>query len=393
MPLRSPPFALNARVLAVDAPPIPEAQAWRAHYTGDAGPMLDLSQAVPSAPPPAALLAALGDAARNPDSSRYGPILGDSSLRAAHASETSRLYGSVIRDGEVAITAGCNQAFITTMMALAHAGDSVILPSPWYFNHRMMLDMLGIEVSVLETRAAEGFIPRVEDAEALIRPSTRALVLVTPNNPTGATYPPETIRAFAAFCRAHSIALVIDETYRDFLAPGLRPHTLFSDKDWGETVISLYSFSKAYAIPGHRLGAIIAAERVMTELVKILDCIQICPARVAQGVVAEAIPELAEWREGQALELARRASALRQAFVGLEGWRLDSVGAYFAYAAHPFPHLRAVDVARRLTLEAGVLALPGSYFGTGQETHLRLAFANVGADALRLLAERLPLMR
>jgi hypothetical protein len=218
-------------------------------------------------------------------------------------------------------------------------------------------------------------------------------VLVSPNNPTGAIYPPETILAFAQFCREHSIALVIDETYRDFLSPGEQPHALFSQEDWGETVISLYSFSKAYAIPGHRLGAIIASERVMTEVIKILDCIQICPARTAQGVIAQAIPNLLEWRKEQALELASRAQAMRKAFARLDGWRLDAAGAYFAYVAHPFRQLRAVDVARRLTLEAGVLALPGSYFGIGQETHLRFAYANVGTDALAALTERLPLLR
>lgn len=387
-----PPFSLNRRVLAVDAPPIPEAQAWKGLYSGDAGPMIDLSQAVPSTPPPTAMLEMLARAALNADTSRYGPIFGDPALRAAHAAESSRLYEAPLREAEVAITAGCNQAFVTVMMALAGAGDRVILPVPWYFNHRMVLDMLGIEADILQARPETGFVPDVAEAAALICPSTRAIILVTPNNPTGAIYPPAVIEAFATLCRAKGIALVLDETYRDFLDPGVPPHRLFQDPRWSETLISLYSFSKAHAIPGHRLGAILAGEAVIREIAKLLDCIQICPARVAQGVVARAIDSERGWREAQGAELARRAQATREAFARVPGWQLHSAGAYFAYVAHPWPQRSAAEVARRLALESGVLALPGPYFGTGQERHLRFAFANVGIETLRALPERLQLL-
>ena len=80
---------------------------------------------------------------------------------------------------------------------------------------------------------------------------------------------------------------------------------------------------------------------------------------------------------------------MRRVMTGLNGWQLASAGAYFAFVAHPFPGMKAVDVARRLAVETGVLALPGSYFGPGQETHLRFAFANVGSETLALLPERL----
>jgi aspartate/methionine/tyrosine aminotransferase len=351
--------------------------------------MIDLSQAVPSTPPPASVLKALGEAAASGEASRYGPILGDSRLRAAHAAETGRLYRAELFEPQVAITAGCNQAFVTVMMALAGAGDSVILPAPWYFNHRMTLDMLGIEVDILPARAEVGFVPDVEEAAQLIRPSTRAIILVSPNNPTGAVYPPHVIAAFAVLCRARSIALVLDETYRDFLAPDAPPHRLFQAADWGDTLISLYSFSKAHAIPGHRLGAVTASPTVITELAKWLDCIQICPARTAQGVIARAIAEEREWRNAQAEDLARRADATRQAFAQLKGWNLVTAGAYFAFVRHPYEGSKAVDVARRLALEAGILALPGSYFGPGQEQHLRFAFANVDRKTIAEIPQRM----
>ncbi len=87
------------------------------------------------------------------------------------------------------------------MMALARAGDNVLLPTPWYFNHEMTLTMLGVEPRALPCDPAAGFVPDVATAEALIDARTRAIVLVTPNNPTGAVYPPQTIAAFAALLR------------------------------------------------------------------------------------------------------------------------------------------------------------------------------------------------
>ncbi len=103
---------------------------------------------------------------------------------------------------------------------MAGPGTSVILPAPWYFNHQMTLQMLGIGVTPLPCRPEDRFVPDVAAAEALIDATTRALVLVTPNNPTGAIYPEGVIAAFADLARRRGVALIVDETYRDFLADG-----------------------------------------------------------------------------------------------------------------------------------------------------------------------------
>lgn len=383
-------FSINPRLLAVESPPIPEAQGWRSQYSGAFGPMIDLSQAVPGTPPPEAMLERLAAAAGAGDMTRYGPILGDGVLRETYAGEISRFYGATIPVASTAITAGCNEAFVTAMLALAGAGDNVILPVPWYFNHKMTCDMLGIEARALDCSAEAGFVPEVERAAALIDARTRAIVLVSPNNPTGAVYPPEVIAGFARLCRTRGLALVLDETYRDFLPEGAAPHALFDDADWDDVLIQLYSFSKAHAIPGHRLGAMVAAPAVIGEIAKVLDSVQICPARPAQAVVAWAIEAMRPWREAQRQELQRRAEACRAVFAPLNGWKLHSIGAYFAYASHPEAgRLRAREVARDLAATRGVLALPGPYFGPGQEHHLRMAFANVGVERIAELGVRL----
>ncbi len=354
--------------------------------------MIDCSQAVPDHAPPAEFADRLAVAAASPTAARYGDILGDPALRDAYANHVSRLYDSDIAASRIAITAGCNQAFFAAMLGVAQAGDAVILPAPWYFNHKMTLEMLGIEARVLPLRAETGFLPRPSEVEALIDDRCRALVLVSPNNPTGAVYPPELLAELLDICVRRGLTLVLDETYRDFLAPETgAPHRLFDTTAAREHLVSLYSFSKSYAIPGHRVGAMIAGPDFIDQMEKIIDCVQICAPRPAQAALPWAIHALANWRDDNRREIAKRAEVFRAETGRLDGWALEQIGAYFAYVRHPYRGLSAESVAEALMREFGVLVLPGGFFGPGQEDHLRIAFANVPVDQIRELARRLAL--
>nr|WP_108174575.1 aminotransferase [Phreatobacter oligotrophus] len=381
---------LNPQVLDTGTPPIPAARAWMASYGGHHGPAIDLSQAAPGAPPPAELLARLGAAAARPEVARYGAILGDAALREAYARDVAATYGGDVGPADVAITAGCNLAFLAAVLAVAGPGSSVILPAPWYFNHQMTLQMLGIGVTPLPCRPEDRFVPDVAAAEALIDATTRALVLVTPNNPTGAIYPEGVIAAFADLAKRRGLALIVDETYRDFLADGAnRAHGLLTRPDWRDTVIQLYSFSKSYAVPGHRAGAITAGPQAMGEILKVLDSVQICAARPAQEALAWAIDGTADWRATMRATINGRISAFARVVEACPGWSISSIGAYFAYVRHPFAGVPAERVAECLAKERGVLGLPGSYFGPGQDDHLRFAFANADEAAIADLPARL----
>ena len=158
-----------------------------------------------------------------PEAHLYGPVLGLPALRSEIAWRWSAAYGGDIRPDEVAITAGCNQAFCTTIATLAAPGDAVLLPVPWYFNHKMWLDISGIETVPVPCDAS--MHPDPEAARKAITPRTRAIVLVTPNNPTGAEYPPELVARFAALARETGLTLILDETYRDFHCSETAPTT------------------------------------------------------------------------------------------------------------------------------------------------------------------------
>ena len=380
---------MNPDVAAVASPPIPEARGWAARYDGRYGPVLDLTQAVPGYPPHPDLVRHFGEAGRDPATYGYGHITGDSALREIYAAEVSDLYGGRIGPDEVAITTGANMASFAATLMLARAGEAIALPVPWYFNHHMNARLLGVEVVGLPCTADTGFVPDPAEVERRLHRGVRAVFLVTPNNPTGAVYPPDVIAAFADLCLRRGIVLVLDETYRDFRAAGAgRPHHLF-DARWQDHVIQIYSFSKSYCVPGFRAGAIVAGAAVMPHLAKILDCLQICAPRVGQAGLAWAIGALRPWRDGNRAVMNDRAEACRAAFAPLQGWRIDAQGAYFAYLCHPVPNLSSWQVAELLAAKRGVVTLPGAAFGPGQDRHLRLAFANVDSDSLTDAAQRL----
>lgn len=381
---------LNPLVTRLSPPPIPAVQAWGRAYAGGHGPLIDLSQAVPGYPPHPDMLRWLGEAASSVAYANYGPIEGETVLRDAYGAHVSALYGAGISGRNVHVTSGCNQAFICAAMVVAAAGETVLVTDPFYFNHETTLSMLGIRTGFVACGAEDGFVPTVQAVEAALVPGVRALALVTPNNPTGAVYSPDRLRAIFEVCRKHGIWLILDETYRDFLADGTgAPHGLFNESGWEDNLIQLYSFSKSFCIPGHRLGAVTAGETVVAEIAKIMDNLQICAPRAPQIAVAHALPALSDWRAANRLEIETRAQALRETMAGLGGWKLEAIGAYFAFVRHPFPNKTSVEVAEQLARQAGILAIPGEYFGAGHTQFLRFAFANADAATIRQLRGRM----
>jgi aspartate/methionine/tyrosine aminotransferase len=323
----------------------------------------------------------------------YGPVLGLPALKEEIADRWSRAYGGAIDPGQVAITAGCNQAYCAAIASLCAEGDELILPVPYYFNHRMWNDMAGVVTVPLPT--GPGLIPDVERASALLTPRTRAIVLVSPNNPGGAEYPAETLRAFLELARSRGLALIVDETYRDFDSRPGAPHDLFRDPDWDGSLIQLYSFSKAYRLTGHRVGAILASPERLAEVEKFLDTVAICPPQLGQHAALWGMRHLDDWVARERLEILDRRAAVEEGFPRLaaNGWELLGCGAYFAYVTHPFAEPSDV-VAKRLVREAGVLLLPGTMFMPEEMAAegargLRIAFANVDRQGIGALIDRL----
>lgn len=365
---------LNPNVLDCAAAPIAEAWSW---VEDPASPnLIDMCQAVPAHLPPQSLRDYLGDAIKAGEGATYTDIRGIPALRAALAGNISERYQGSVDEADVLITAGCNQAFCSVIDTLCQAGDEVIVPLPCYFNHQMWLSTRAVTPRYLSFDA-ETAMPDPDEARALINARTRAILLVTPNNPSGAIYSPECIEAFFELAREHGLALIVDETYRDFIDIEQLPHRLFARADWRDTFVHLYSFSKVFSLTGFRTGAVVAGQPLLEQLKKIQDCTAICAPHAGQLAALYGLQNLHDWKLEKSDELAQRAIAIRRAFANPDlKYRLVSAGAYFAYLQHPFD-ASARDVVRRLIQQHEIVCLPGSYFGQQQEQFIRLAYANV----------------
>lgn len=382
------------RTAATFSPPVMEARRWLDGVTFPPDrPLINVSQAAPVDPPPANMRRAMADAIlHNDETHLYGPVLGLPELRAEVAAQWSTAYGGEIGAHNTAITSGCNQAFCATIATLTAEGDEILLPTPWYFNHKMWLDMVGVNAVPLATDSA--LLPDPDYARTLITPRTRAIVLVTPNNPGGVEYPAALVAAFMKLARDTGIKLIIDETYRDFHSKPGAPHDLFTDPDWADTLIQLYSFSKAYRLTGHRVGAVVAHPDRLAEIEKFLDTVAICPNQLGQHGALWGMQNLSEWLAGERLEILDRRDAIVAGFprIAANGWSLLGAGAYFAYVQHPFG-ISSDVVAQNLVRDAGVLVLPGTMFTPQNDPkgarQLRIAFANIDRAGITTLFDRL----
>ena len=385
-----PPMGRTSNLIA---PPIKAARKWLEGMEFPADrPLIDVSQAAPTAPPPLKMRQAMADHVLSEgDAHLYGPILGNLDLRASLAGKWSRTYKTDFSQENIAITSGCNQAFCAVVASLCQAGDDVILTAPWYFNHDMWLTLSDVNTRPLY--CDNTLIPDPNDAEKMINDRTRAICLVTPNNPAGVEYSDDLLNDFLDLSHKHNVKLIVDETYLDFRTID-DVHTLWAHPAAQDHLIVLYSFSKAYRLTGHRVGAVIASPHQINEIEKFLDTVTICPAQTGQFAAKWGLEHLDDWVEQERQKMIQKLTKLRQTFERLVpfGWKLLGSGAYFAYIAHPFK-MTSISAAQALLKQGHVLALPGAFFSPDEtrlgHNHLRVAFANIDAETIETLVDRL----
>jgi aspartate/methionine/tyrosine aminotransferase len=371
-----------------DCAPAPIAEAWSWVDNPDDPDLIDVCQAVPSYLPHPEMLEFLAHSMRQGHAATYTDIQGILPLRQELCGDVKERYEADMDPESIIITAGCNQGFCTVIDTLCRTGDNVIVPLPCYFNHEMWLSIRGVTPRWLEFNDATA-VPDPNKVDSLVDDNTRAIVLVSPNNPTGAAYSDEVLNQFFEVAKKHDLCLVVDETYRDFMDTSSIPHSLFQRNDWQDTFIHLYSFSKAFSLTGFRVGAMVAGDQFIEQASKIQDCVAICAPHVGQIAAQFGLENLKAWRNQKGAEMMQRAAAIKKAFdePGLN-YELVSAGAYFAYIKHPFD-ASSRAVAERLAREFKVVCLPGIYFGEGQDAYLRFAFANVEESMFPELVRRL----
>ena len=384
----------KTRTIGVDPPPVLEVKNWLSNPDlQPSKPLIDVSQAAPTEPPPEKMLEFMANKILCDNAvNTYGPVLGLDELRESLASKWSRQYQGKVSKENVAVTSGCNQAFCASISSFTSENDEVIIPTPWYFNHHMWLQMAGVKSIPLDTDA--NMNPIIEKAEALITDRTRAIVLVSPNNPSGAIYSNQLLQKFFDLCKSNQIRLIIDETYKDFHPNTSQPHTLLENNNWDQVLTILYSFSKTYRMTGHRIGALLTSKENLIEIEKALDTFTVCPPQLGQYAANWGLNNLEAWAAERRTEILQRAKHFSEKFQPLSaaGWSLRGCGAYFAFVEHPFEDESNI-LAPLILRDQGILLMPGTMFYPKHNPlgsrSFRIAFANIDKNKISTLLERL----
>lgn len=378
-------FPISPHIERVHFPPISEVKGWIAGRAFPSErPLIDLCQAIPDYAPPPELLDHLKPLLDDPATSKYSPDEGLPEVREAVCAWYRRRYGHGPNPQQLCLTIGASQAFWLALLVLCQAGDEVIVQLPAYFDHPMALGALGLKPVFLPFDAAGGGLPDPARIAAAITPRTRAILLVSPSNPTGAILPPALIAELRALAQRRRVALVLDETYNAFV-PGGPPHRLFADPEWGETFVQIASFGKTFALTGLRAGALVASEEFIHHALKVQDTMAVCQPRLTQHAIRYGCEHLDAWVAANCAMMQARHDAFRAAFARPDNpFAIVASGGFFAWVRHPFAGRSGREVARKLALEGDLICLPGEVFGPGLEGYLRLAFGNI--DAARIPA-------
>lgn len=359
------------------------------HFLDEVEDILDVAQGAPAYPTAPSIVERVREVAVSPDGGRYTDGRGLAALREALAEDLSRDYQTEIPVGNVLITAGSNQGFCLVASALAEPGDEVIVPVPFYFNHDMWIRLEGLIPVYVETSPSTGQVV-VDDVAAKVSPRTRIIVVTSPGNPTGVAASPDLIEDLADLARERELVLVLDETYRSFRADCSPSHRIFARSDWSEHVVSLHSFSKDFAIPGYRVGAVIGSPLLLDEVMKLLDCVAICAPRIGQEAALEGLRSAGEWRRQKAREVALKHERFRTVMSRSPGgFELELSGGFYGWVRHPEPVGATDAVVQRLVTDCGVLAITGAVFTPEDRGFLRFSFANLDLAQVDEMARRL----
>ena len=383
-------FTVNSHVERVIFPPIVEIKRL---VMGDKAPCgktyIDLCQAVPDYPPAPELIEHLQKCLSDPETALYTSDEGRLDVRRAVCRRYGRSYGVSLAPDNICLTVGASQAFWLAMVTLCTAGDEVIVQVPYYFDYDMALEMMGIKRVYAPFQETTGGLPDVETIERLITPRTRAILLISPSNPTGMVIPPDLLDCLFELAERHGIALVLDETYSDFIADGTRPHGLFARENWGNHFVHIMSFGKTYAITGYRAGALVGSDAFLHQSLKAHDTMAICQPAPTQAALLFGLDHLDAWVAANRRMMERRHDRFRAEFQRPGNpFRLVASGAFFAWIKHPFPEATGWTVARDLIEKAGLITLPGEIFGPDMSRYLRVAFGNIVEELIPEAASR-----
>jgi aspartate/methionine/tyrosine aminotransferase len=362
----------SQRMRAVQSPIIPIVAEWIRQCPGT----ISLGQGVVSYGPPPETTARLQGFGSSIDDNKYKAVVGIPELVEAFGRKFQQENGIPTAAGSgssLVVTAGANMGFMNAMLAILDPGDEVVIPAPYYFNHEMAVTMASGRVVLAPTDDNYQLVP--ERIEAALSPRTRAVVTVSPNNPTGAVYTEASLRAVNDLCRRRGLYHIHDEAYEYFVYDGAVHFSPGSIPGAARHTLSLFSLSKAYGFASWRIGCMVIPDELLQAVRKIQDTILICAPVVSQLAGVEALRAGKGYCEGHLRTLTGTRSLVLQALAGLaDVCTVPRADGAFYFLLRLRSDRSALEVAERLVRNHGVAVIPGNAFGLEKGCHLRVAY-------------------
>ncbi len=372
------------RMKSVQDPIIPLVSDWILDNPGT----ISLGQGIVSYPPPPQVEERIKDFYQNPALHAYQAVEGIPELRNLIQRKLAEENQIFLRsEKRLVITAGSNMAFSHAVLAIADEGDEIILLTPCYFNHEMALTMAGVKVISVPTQT--DYLPGLERVKAAISDRTRAIVTVSPNNPTGQVYPESLLGEINQLCRERKLYHIHDEAYEYFVYDGHESFSPGSIEGSESYTLSLFSLSKAFGFASWRIGYMVIPEQLFNAIRKIQDTQLICPPVISQYAALGAMEGGHSYVKTQLPKLEKLRKKLLQGLKPLTQFCKVSAAEGALYIWLELPEgTDELEIAKALIYQYKVAVIPGGTFGAEQPS-LRLSFGALDEEMAELGITRL----
>ncbi|HLO86680.1 MAG TPA: pyridoxal phosphate-dependent aminotransferase [Nostocaceae cyanobacterium] len=319
----------------------------------------------------------------------YKAVVGIPPLLTVLAAKLSAFNGIEINEGNcIVVTAGSNMGFMNAILAITHPGEEIILNTPYYFNHEMAITMAGCRPVLVPTDENYQLIPQA--ISAAITAKTRAVVTISPNNPTGVIYAQEALQEVNKICQERGIYHISDEAYEYFTYDGVKHISPGAFPGSSEHTISLYSLSKAYGFASWRIGYMVIPQHLLEAVRKVQDTILICPPVISQYAALGALQAKEDYLRDNIGAIAQVRQIVLNYLNQLQGLcTITPANGAFYFFLKVHTQIDAFELVKKLIQEHQVAVIPGTTFGLEHSCYLRVAYGALQQQTAKVGIERL----
>jgi aspartate/methionine/tyrosine aminotransferase len=350
---------------------------------------ISLGQGVVAHKPPPEAIELLPQFLAESSNNFYKAVEGIPPLLAALAGKLQSFNGIEInQDNCIVVTAGSNMAFMNAILAITSPGDEIIINTPYYFNHEMAINLAGCRPVLVATD--ENYHLRPQAMAAAITPKTRAIVTISPNNPTGVVYSQQALQQVNQICGTHGIYHISDEAYEYFTYNKVKHVSPGGFSGSTKYTISLYSFSKAYGFASWRIGYMVIPQHLFIPVKKIQDTILICPPVISQYAALGALQAKPEYLHNNISAIAQVREIVMDSLKSLEDLcTIAPAHGAFYFFLKVNTQMDAFTLVKKLIEEYQVAVIPGTTFGMEDGCYLRVAYGVLEATTAKAGIDRL----